>query len=83
MPLRVLKVAGIVGPVKAPIHPRRFAREAPRRVPAGRKADSTISALVSGVALATSVSLLFHQTEMFRWPKNQNVGRGPRPMCAP
>jgi hypothetical protein len=59
MPLRVLKVAGIVGPVKAPIHPRRCAREAPRRVPARRKADSTISALVLWVALGYKRLLSF------------------------
>jgi len=27
--------------------------------------------------------LSFHQTEMFRWPKNQNVGLGRRLTCAP
>jgi integration host factor subunit beta len=69
--------------VKVPIHPSRCAREAPRRVPAGRKAASSISALVSRVGLATSVSFLFHKRRCFKWPKNQNAARSPRPICAP
>jgi hypothetical protein len=39
--------------------------EAPRRVRAGRKGDSTISALVSQVELGYKRLLSFHQTEMF------------------
>jgi hypothetical protein len=38
--------------------------EATRRVPAGLKADSTISALVSRVGLGYKRRLSFHQTEM-------------------
>ena len=42
----------VVESVKAAIHLSRCAREAPRRMPPGRKAASTISALVSRLGLS-------------------------------